>query len=409
MLKQAAHICMRQQILTRFLRIAILLLLAGFLEAAQRPKPAGPADQKRVTSSNPDRRRVLSAHPLGMYYYYDDSLGLESLSAHAAEMTLLGPQCFFVDADGTVRGGVSPQVAEIARRAGLPLMPLVVNPGFGRPGASKMLRSAKLRERAVTYLAYLAKRDNYAGFQLDLEYIDPADKALYTRFVERAAARLHARGRLLSVAVVPRFSDTYPDRSLTREFHTGEWGAPYDYRALGRIADFITLMTYDHHGSATPPGPVAGYEWQKAALDYAVMRIPRAKLLLGIPFYGREWVETPQGTTSSSLAFKDVKPLLERPDAKPRWDERWRTTWLQFREGATQHTAWFDDQRSLREKLQLMKLYHLRGFAAWRLGVEDPQFWPMAAEFKQTSGSFPSRLAKKRGGAASGRPASHSR
>ncbi len=38
-------------------------------------------------------------------------------------------------------------------------------------------------------------------------------------------------------------------------------------------------------------------------------------------------------------------------------------------------TAWFDDARSLREKLKLVQIDHLRGYAAWRLGVEDPEFW----------------------------------
>jgi len=365
--------------------LIFLLFVAIPLQAAKDGKTAAPATYKQGVLTDPGRHRVLSARPLAFFYYQDNPAGFESLRAHAREMTLLGPQCFFVEADGVVRGGMPPRVLDLARRTQLPVMPLVINPGFGRQGVSKMLRDPKLQERTVIYLAYLAKRDHYAGFQLDLEYIDPADKALYTRFVARAAARFHADGRLLSVAVVPRFSDAYPDADPSREFHTGEWGAPYDYRALGRLADFITLMTYDQHSNSSPPGPVAGYDWQRAALDYALRRIPREKLLLGIPFYGRRWIESPQGTASSSLTFKDFRVLLDRPGAQPRWDERWRTTWLQFRDGDARHTAWFDDFRSLRQKLQLVKQYRLRGFAAWRLGSEDPQFWPALAELHRAA------------------------
>lgn len=377
-----SRLCSRMQTLAGSLQSLILLLLLPIPpNAARDTELAAQAVPRHAARPNPNRQRVLSARPLGLYYYQNNPAGFESLRAHAREMTLLGPQCFFVETDGVVRGGVPPQVLDVARRARLPLMPLVINPGFGRQGASKMLRDVKLQERAVVYLAYLAKRENYVGFQLDLEYIDPADSSLYTRFVERAAARFHADGRLLSVAVVPRFSDIYPDADTSREFHTGEWGAPYDYRALGRLADFITLMTYDQHSNSSPPGPVAGYEWQKAALDYAVRRMPRQKLLLGIPFYGRRWIESPQGTMSNSLAFRDFRTLLDRPGTQLRWDERWRTTWLQFRDGNAEHTAWFDDLRSLRQKLQLVERYRLRGFAAWRLGAEDPQFWPALAEF----------------------------
>src|SRR5574337_237493 len=222
----------------------------------------------------------MSARPLAMYYYSDDSRGLKSLEEHAAEMTLVGPQCFKIDADGVVRGEVPPAVTDAAQQANLPIMPLVVNPGFDRSIASAMLRSPQAQERTVSYLAYLARRENFIGWQLDLEFIDPADKALYTKFVQRAAARLHRDGRLLSIAVVPRFSDAYPDTRVA-EFRTGEWGAPFDFRAIGRAVDFMVLMTYDHHSNVAPPGPVAGHAWMQAAIDYAARRVPAGELLLG--------------------------------------------------------------------------------------------------------------------------------
>src|SRR5208337_1704645 len=97
-----------------------------------------------------------------------------------------------------------------------------------------------------------------------------------------------------------------------------------------------------------------------------------AKLLLGIPLYGREWGETSGATTSHSLAYKDLKQFLADPGSERHWDDTSRTTWFQLRDGETLRTAWFDDARSLREKLKLVQLDHLCGYAAWRLGVEDP-------------------------------------
>jgi len=364
--------------LAQLARILLATGLAlGCLGAAQSPQPAAKAAATPDASLIKARWRVLGARPLGMYYYYPAGGGLESLEKHAAQMTLLAPQCFWVDAEGFVHGELPSQVMEMARRAKLPIMPLLINPGFNRPIASALLRSPKAQARAVMYMAYLAKRDNYVGWQLDLEYIDPAHKRHYTRFVERLAARLHRDKRLVSVAVVPRFSDAYPDANSAREFRTGEWGAPYDFRAIGRVVDFMTLMTYDHHGSASPPGPVAGYDWVKAALDYAVPRVPRAKLLLGVPFYGREWVASDQNNTSRSLAFQDARDQMERAKVEVQWHERWRTPWFQYRDASGLHTAWYEDSGSLNEKLQLMRQYRLRGFAAWRLGVEDPKFWAL--------------------------------
>ncbi len=366
--------------------------VAPALGAGPHPKPRPATVQKLNLALARERQRVMNARPLAMYYAPGDAPSLESAEQHAAQIKLLGPPCFAVGADGVVRGGVPASLQELARRFSVPLMPLLANPGFDRSIASALLRDAKKQERAASYLAYLAHRDNYVGWQLDLENIDPADKARYTSFVRRVAAKMHRDGRLLSVAVVPRFSDSYPDKREA-EFHTGEWGAPYDFRALGQFVDFMVLMTYDHHTSSTPPGPVAGHDWARAALDYAVRRVPRHKLLMGIPFYGREWVETANGVMSRSLSASDLRPLLDRPDLHLQWDERGQTPWFQFRDASELHTVWFDDRRSYREKLELARGYRLRGFAAWRLGTENPDFWAVAAEVPKSV----HKTAKRRG------------
>ena len=320
------------------------------------------------------RVRVLSARPLAMFYYSNDSMGLASLQTHSDAITLLAPQCYTLDGSGALHGKLPGAVLEATRAVGLPLMPLVTNPTFDRAKAHALLHNSQAQVRAIADLAKVAERDQLLGWQLDFEGIDPADKLAYTRFVAGVAARLHRDGRLLSVAVVPRFSDTFPDSSRPG-FHTGEWGAAFDFHGLGRVADLVVLMAYDQHTSLTPPGPVAGYDWVNAAVNYACRRVPPSKLLLGLPLYGREWVETSSGTTEHSLAYKDLKHYLDDPGSQRYWDDLFRTTWFQWKDGENLRTVWFDDARSLREKLKLLQLDHLRGYAAWRLGVEDPEFW----------------------------------
>lgn len=356
-----------------------LIFLVVAVPAAARRMTRGTAHLRpertvKETALTRERERVLTTHPLAMFYYSGDSLGMPSLQAHSGAISVLAPQCYGLDTAGALHGHLPARVSDVARDSGMPIMPLVTNSGFDRSTAHALLRNARAQERAATNLEQLAERDEYVGWQLDFEDIDPADESAYTRFVARVAARMHRGHRLLSVAVVPRFSDRYPDNSKPG-FHTSEWGAPYDFRGLGRVADFLVLMAYDQHTPLTPPGPVAAYDWVSAALDYAVRRVPPGKLLLGLPFYGREWAESAGDIASHSLAYKDLKPFLDDPASERHWDDLWRTTWFVLRDGDTLRTAWFDDARSLREKLALVPLYHLRGYAAWRLGVEDPEFW----------------------------------
>jgi spore germination protein YaaH len=353
---------------------ASLVGLAG--QKPARNKPIAHAAAWHLSAAS---RRVLASKPLALYYFTGETRGFESIQTHAAEMTVVAPQCHWVEKDGVVRGELPVRLAEISKRAHFPVMPLVYNKGFDRATVTRLLQSPAAQRRAVSYMGYLAARNNYVGFQIDLENIDPADHSRFSQFVRLAADRMHRDGRLLSVAVVPRFSDARPGDGRTGEPLTGEWSAAFDYAALGRVADFLTLMTYDHSGRSGPAGPVAGYGWVKKALDYAVARVPPGKLLLGIPLYGREWVEADNKLTSRSMTAQDVQSLLAEPGIETEWDERWRSPWLEIRTAGTVKTVWYEDQRSWAEKLSLMKEYRLCGFAAWRLGFEGPEFWNLIA------------------------------
>lgn len=325
------------------------------------------------------RRRILKARPLAMYYLMSDTRGMESLAEHASQITVVAPQSYWVEKDGVATGDLPSPLKEVAARTRLPVMPLIFNRGFDRGTVTALLHDPEAQRRAVAYMAYHAWRENLVGFQIDIENIDPADRQLFTAFVRAAADRLHQEGRLLSVALVPKFSDQFPRPDLPDHPTMGEWAAAYDYRALGKIADFVTLMTYDHFNRSTPAGPIAGYGWVKKALAYAEERIPPQKLLLGIPLYGREWTEAGDSISSRSLTAEMVHELRRRWRTRTQWDEQWRSPWFQVKRGRTTHTVWFENAESWSQKLNLVRDDRLRGFAAWRLGFEGPEFWSLEA------------------------------
>jgi len=321
-----------------------------------------------------------------MLYYFDDARGFQSLESHIPGITVLAPQCFTVDGGGHIEGTVPPRVREAARAARLPIMPLLFNQGFDRATVSALLHDEVAQENAVRAMSDIANRGDEVGFQIDLENIAPADHRFFTLFVKRAAARLHQDGRLLSVAVTPQFSEAQPKGRQRKKTLRGEWSGAYEYRSLGQYADLITLMTYDHSSRNGPPGPIAGYGWVKTAIKFAVERVPRTKLLLGLPLYGREWSVEGDNSPSRSLTYDAVRALIERPDVHVQWNARWRSPWFEYSDGLSQRTVWYEDSRSLKEKLSLMQDYGLRGFAAWRLGDEGPDFWPLVEGAKKDQG-----------------------
>lgn len=78
----------------------------------------------------------------------------------------------------------------------------------------------------------------------------------------------------------------------------------YDHEKLAHIADYIMIMAYDQYysGSATP-GSVAGLQWAEEGIkEFLSYGIPRDKLIMGIPFYVREWKLDSSGKGVSNRA-----------------------------------------------------------------------------------------------------------
>lgn len=365
--------------------LVMALLPATILTAPQSPKSgnrtapeAGTrAEQAELAGSDMTlrsmRERVSAARPLALYYTIDGTFGLDSILEHASDMTILAPQCFWLDQNENIQGSLPPSVSDAAKQARLPVMALIYNQDFDRRVASVLLHNHHLQKRVIRSLAEIARQNNLLGFQLDFENIDPNDINLYTRFVHEAAKELHHEGRLLTVAVVPRFQDAV----------ASQWAAAYDYAGLAQAADFITLMTYDNSGRLGPPGPIAGYDWVKNALDYATSRIPPDELLLGIALYGREWTNNGRSIEAHTMPYPKTRALLNSLSLAPRWDEKRRSPWFEYRTGGTVRSVWYENARSIQEKLRLLERYRLRGFAAWRLGMEDPRIWSVVSAMQE--------------------------
>ena len=76
---------------------------------------------------------------------------------------------------------------------------------------------------------------------------------------------------------------------------------------ISKIADRVLVMAYDQHWSTSKPGPVASLTWCREVAAYASKNIPKSKLIMGLPLYGREWGD--QGY-SRSIRWNQVNELI---------------------------------------------------------------------------------------------------
>jgi chitinase len=166
---------------------------------------------------------------------------------------------------------------------------------------------------------------------------------------------------------------------------------------LGQIhqyVDFINLMSYDLHGawdantnfqsalypSAADPDRAAGLTVHQAAQGYLQRGVPRAKLVLGVPFYGRGWADVGSvnnglyqpgpadvpGTWENGIEdFKVLKARLKQGAFTRYYNTTTRNAWLY---NANTRIFWtYDDAQTQREKALYVKAQQLGGVMFWEI------------------------------------------
>jgi spore germination protein YaaH len=155
---------------------------------------------------------------------------------------------------------------------------------------------------------------------------------------------------------------------------TDPWAGAFDFKALGRDADILQLMTYDENGPWGPPGPVAGLNWVEPCAQFAVSVVPASKISLGIPAYGYDWNLT-KGT-GVQVYWKNIPALIAKVGAVPQWDVASSSPYFSYTAAnRASHVVWYENAESIPLKSALAVRYGLAGVSVFALGFEDLTFW----------------------------------
>lgn len=269
------------------------------------------------------------------------------------------------------------------------------------PSISKqVVHNEAVANHVISKLKELVQAYNLDGINIDFENMDPADKDLYTRFVEKAVKQLHTVGATVSVDITRRTSSP-----------TNWWSACYDRTGLAKVADYIILMSYDQHSSSSKTnGPVASIGWVENSVQITLEEVPANKLLIGIPLYAYDWISEPivsqpdpanpahyrRVGNGVALTMGEIEQLITTNSAtlrngsyiqvaewlvKPTWLDQTGTMYLKFLDTQGKlHELWYEDARSIKLKLDLVYKYGLAGAASWEYTFANDKIWEVFKE-----------------------------
>lgn len=287
-----------------------------------------------------------------------------------------------VNSNGTYTGrwdASSPYYTELASAAhqrGLKVLPLITSDGSI---IDPLLANATARNNLVQNLSKMVQNTNSDGIVIDFELLSDTDGPNLDQFMQSLYAALHSQNKIVVLTVGPKTAST-------------PWYAEFDYPKLIQDCDYLDIMTYDYHYSTSAPGPIAPLANVEEALNYAQSQgIDMNKVLMGLPYYGRDWTESNGSWSSTSLSLSDALATaaahkvttLQRDTSGG--DSAGVPYYTYTDSNSVVHTVYFDDLISWDTKLKLLDQYNLGGIGAWSLSWVSSdtaqQLFPLLQEY----------------------------
>lgn len=256
------------------------------------------------------------------------------------------------------------------------------------------------REKFAASCVQFMKQYGFDGIDIDWEFPvsgglqdgRPADKHNYTLLLAELRSRLDALGStngrhyLLTIAA-PAGPDTYPNLELSKVSEQLDWINLMAYDFNGGWSA-VTNFNAPLHASTSDPSPAnirTKFNDDAAVQAYRAAGVPAAKIVLGVPFYGRAFKGVPnangglyqafdgvpQGTWNDGSGMYDFWDIEQHylPTYTRHWQADAKVPWL-FNP-ATGIMISYDDPESLQAKAGYAKAKDLGGVMIWELSQDD--------------------------------------
>ena len=294
------------------------------------PFPSPPTQSQ--SSSSDSSAPISGFQSMGFGYFADNmpngtsSSSYQDLLAHGASLSAINPDWYFVQSSSNgswtvhdwttsipaLQGQTNPvvvtQAAQQEHVMVLPTVAIYYNPAAGP------LTTATDRQNLVQQLLALVNHHGYNGLTIDFENQGTGGLSVsqasiqYTEFIQQLGTALHVAGKYLMVAV---YASSYPTTI-------------YNYAALAPYVNWINIMAYPEHNSATPAGPTQGYPWVQAIVQNALATgINSNQIVLGVAPYGHSWTYTNTGWQGNTyVSDRAIQTYVQEHNITPVWDPR---------------------------------------------------------------------------------------
>ncbi|MBK7172357.1 MAG: T9SS type A sorting domain-containing protein [Bacteroidales bacterium] len=237
---------------------------------------------------------------------------------------------------------------------------------------STFFNSATAGDQLIQNTIALLKDRHAHGVNLDFEAVPLSQSAKYNQYLIRFADSLHA---------------AIPGCIVSMASPAVDWDEMLDIQNLSEHLDYLMIMGYDYYwNGSNQAGPVSGMYAMTSSYPYSVSRTLSwylskgatvDKILLGLPYYGRDWpvnsIMPPANSTGTSTAityrmFRNN--YLTYSNENLRFEKNSQSPYYLYNVNGWHH-CFMDNVSSLGAKYELVRRSGIAGIGIWALGYDD--------------------------------------
>lgn len=240
-------------------------------------------------------------------------------------------------------------------------------------GHNTFFASSIAQQTLITNLINLVQSRGAHGVNIDFEGIPSAQKSNFTNFMVSLANQMHT---------------AIPGSQVSTVLYAVDWNNVFDIPVLSQHVDLFVVMGYGYYYSgsskAGPNDPL--YPFESAAYPYSLSRtigyylqkgMPKNKLVMGLPYYGREWTTTSgtvPATTTGSIGAKTYSQIRNNSSGNynnEQWHMESKTPYFAFLQGTDWHQCFALNANSMAARLDNIIDYDIGGMGIWALGYDN--------------------------------------
>jgi len=287
-----------------------------------------------------------------------------SLERHINQIDWVAPTLLAIGKDGhMVVTEDAPLRRVLASSLHRPLVvPVLQNAfqgGWDGAGTAALMHDPRRRAQLIGEISDYLHRTHDGGVMFDFENLPPSSMGDLVRLLAETRKVLQPRGKLVAVTM-PIDNPIWPARDLAK------------------VADRVILMAYDEHWQGGQPGPIASDAWFNDRLTATLQGLPPGKAVVALGNYGYDWHDN----HADSLTVEEAWQEAEDSAAKPIFDRASGNTGFSYLDDGHRHDIWMLDAAASWNELHILSRLGVGNVAIWRLGSEDPGFWPALAAWR---------------------------